>query len=155
MRIYSDLLGKPFDTEAECLKAEKEYKDKQRKIQDEINRAVAEKKAKEEAENVSKKEMAKSIETAQSKVDEANSLYEAAKTKAQSILDDAKKHAKEILDAAKLKVREAETAKYEAISAFNKKFGPYTTTLTGEKAANELKRAFDKISDFWSFWNIL
>ena len=107
--------------------------------------------------NASKKELAKKIEAATAEVDEANEVYEAAKEKAKAILEEAKSKANEILSAAKKKVREAEQKRYEAVSAFNKKFGPYTTTLTGDKAANEynrtLKRINDSILNFWdSFW---
>lgn len=157
MKFYSELTKKTYDTEKECLSAESDYKKEQERIQAEINKAVEERKAKEEALNASKKELAKAIEIATSEVEEANSVYEAAKEKATSILDEAKKKANDILDAAKVKVREAEQKKYEAVAAFNRKFGPYSVTLTGEKAANEynktLKRINDSISNFWnSFW---
>ncbi|WP_300924651.1 hypothetical protein [uncultured Clostridium sp.] len=157
MRVYSDKLNKPFDTEEECIKAEKEYDKEQKRLQDEINKAVADKKAREEALNASKKELAKAIESAQAEVNEANNVYEAAKEKATSIINEAKKKAGEILSTAKVKVREAEQKKYEAISAFNRKFGPYTTTLTGTQAADEynktMKRIAENISNFWSdFW---
>lgn len=154
MRVYSDLLNKPFDTEEECIKAEKAFKAEQKRQQEEIDRIVAERKAKEEALNVSKKELSKAIEDATKKADEANSLYEAVKEKAQSILNEAKKQANDLLESARAKVREAEKEKYEAIAAFNKKFGTYTTTLTGEKAAKEYNNVVRRFSDFWnSFWN--
>ena len=42
MRVYSDLLNKPFDTEEECIKAEKAFKAEQKRQQEEIDRIVAE-----------------------------------------------------------------------------------------------------------------
>ena len=93
MRFYSDILGKPFNTEEECVKAEKAFKAEQKRQQEEIDKIVAERKAKEEALNVSKKELSKAIEDATKKADEANNLYEAVREKAQSILNEAKKQA--------------------------------------------------------------
>lgn len=159
MRVYSDILNKPFDSEEECLAAEAVYKKEQKKVQDEIKKAVEEKKAREEALNASKKELAKAIESAQKDVDEANNIYEAAKEKATDIINEASKKANELLDTAKSKVREAQQKKYEAVSAFNKKFGPYTVTLTGDQAAEEYSNALKSINNVWKeffkdFWRM-
>lgn len=155
MKYFSEILNRPFNSEKECLEAEADYKKEQKRLQDEVNKAVAEKKAREEALNTTKKELAKAIESAQTEVDEANSIYEAAREKATSILNEAKSKANEILDAAKVKVREAEQKKYEAIAAFNRKFGPYTTSLTGDQAAKEYNKTLQRISNFWTdFWKM-
>lgn len=157
MKYYSELTNKTYNTEDECLNAEASFKKEQKRIQDEIAKAVAEKKAKEEAIQANKKELAKSIEEATKEVEEATSIYNAAKEKAKGILNEANKKANAILEAASDKVKEAEHKRYEAISAFNKKFGPYTTTLTGTKAADEynktIKAMNESISNFWNkFW---
>ena len=154
MKYFSELTNKQYNTPEECLEAEREYKKEQKRLSDEIARAVAEKKAKEEALQASKKELAKHIEEATKEVDEATAIYDAAKEKATSILNEANKKANDILSAASVKVKEAEQKRYEAIAAFNKKFGPYTTTLTGAQAANAYKKSLKSINEtFANIWN--
>ena len=46
----------------------------------------------------------------------------------------------EKLSPAKKLVKEAEKRKYDALVAFNNKYGVYTTTYTGKKAYDEFKR---------------
>lgn len=150
MKYYSEILKKNFDSEEDCLKAERNYQSEQKKIEEKLQKALQEKKAKDEELALSKKELATKIEEASAKVEEANNVYDAAKEKATAILNKAKEEAAGILDVAKNKVREAEKARYEALSAFNKKFGPYTTTLTGEKAAKEYSKAVRRFNDVFS-----
>ena len=152
MKFYSEILNKNFDSAKECTEAEEKYNREKKEKQEALDKAV-------EESNKTKKELSKVIESAETEVDEANSLYEVAKEKAQQIIKDANIKACDILNAAKEKVKEAEHKRYEAISNFNKKFGPYSTTLTGDKAANEYKkmlRGFDNIfTDLWSsFWRL-
>lgn len=154
MKYFSELLNKPFDTEADCIKAEKEYKEEQSKISKQLEAALAEKKAKEEAEQKSKKELSKVIEEATKEKAEAEKLYEVAQAKAQKIKEDAKIEANKILSAAADKVKEAEQKRVDAVVAYNKKFGAYTTVLTGEKAADEYNKTLQRlngiIKDFWN-----
>ena len=150
MKYFSEELNKNFDTEEECIKAEKAYQLEQKKNEEKLQKALQEKKDRDNEIALSKKEMASKIEEATAKVDEANSIYEAAKEKATSILNKAKEEASNILEVAKNKVREAEKSRYEAVSAFNKKFGPYNVTLTGEKAANEYNKAVKRFNNIFS-----
>lgn len=150
MKYFSELLNKPFDTEAECLEAEKEYTAQQKKIQKQLEQAMAEKKAKEEALNKSKKEMAKAIEDATKEKEEALKLYEVARQKAAAILEESNKEVQEILDAANVKVRAAEQKRLDAVIAFNKKFGTYTTTLTGTQAAEEYAKTMKIVDNTFS-----
>ena len=107
-------------------------------------------------ERLNKKELSKEIELADEKLSEANRLYDIAKEKASKIISDANKQAKEILDIAKDEVRKASEEKFSAIAKWNNKFGTYTTTVTGEKAAEELRRTFNQFDDYFSkffkFW---
>ena len=156
MKYYSEKLNKPFDTEEECVKAEKEFDRQQEQIQKELDEAIAAKKVEDEKLNASKKEMSKTIEEANKKLEEANSVYEVAKQKATEIINEAKQKANEILGAAREKVRLAQEEKYKAVSAFNDKFGPYTISLTGEKAAEEFNRAIKECNNlFGNFWTNL
>lgn len=158
MKYYSEKLNRPFDTEEECVEAEKEFDRQQEQIQKELDKAIAEKKAKEEEYNASKKELAKVIEAADKKIEEAQSMLDVATTKAREIINEAKQKANEILNAAKSKKAAAQQEKYDAIAAFNKKYGPYTISLTGDKAAEAYNRDIQDLSkvlqNFWSsFWD--
>ena len=58
-----------------------------------------------------------------------------------------------ILEPAKKKVKDAQQKKYEAIKAFNEKFGPFRTIYTGQKAIDEFSRINKLADDFWNrFW---
>lgn len=139
MRIYSDITKKFYDNVKACEEAESAFE--------------------KEKENTGKrkKELAKAIENADTKLTEANKLYEAAKLRAADILEKSNKEVKEILDTAENEVKTAEQEKLNAVMNFNKEFGTYTTTLTGEKAAEEYNKSlsrFDNIIDsiFKRFW---
>lgn len=149
MKYYSEKLKKPFDTEEDCVKAEKEFDKEQKRIQEELDKAIAAKKAEDEKLNASKKELAKVIEAAQAELDEAKSIHEAAKQKADEIMAEAKQKAAEVINAASVKVREASQKKYEAVKAFTNKFGPYTISLTGDKAAKEFNEVIKGINDMF------
>lgn len=147
MKYYSELLNKPFDTEKECLQAEKEFK-----------RQQAKETATKSAISADKKFMASKIEEANIKLKEANENYKLARNKAAEILEKSNKEVEVILDEAKEVVRKAEQAKLEAVRAFNEKYGAYTTTVTGEQATEEFNKAISKLAtDFNPFrwFNIL
>ena len=150
MKIYSEITKELYDSVEECKKAEKAVEDKHAL-------EVKEKEEKLANESKRKKELSKAIEQAEEKVKIANNLYETAKTKAAKILEDSNKQVKDILEKAEKDVKEAEEAKFEAIMNFNKEFGKYTVTLTGEKAIEELNKSlkrFDSIARNFlnTFW---
>lgn len=153
MRVYSDKLNKPFDTEEECIKAEKEFDKEQKRIKEELDKAIAARRAEDEKLNTSKKEMSKIIEEADKKLAEANSVYKVARQKASEIIDEAKQKANEILSAAREKVTLAQEEKYKAVSAFNAKFGPYTISLTSEQAAEEFNKAITEFNNLNSLFS--
>lgn len=145
MLYFSELTKETYNSPEACLEAEKNYKKQQ-----------AEAEAKKSAGAKRKKELAKFIEDADSKLTEANELYEVARQKAAEILDKSNKEAKQILDDAQELVKAAQKAKLDAILNFNKEFGTYTTTLTGEKAANEFNNQMKRFDDNFKFiWRTL
>lgn len=149
MKYYSELLTATFNTEKECLEAEKKYKEEKDKKEKEEAARVA---------NISKrkKELSKAIEDADAKVAEANKLYSVAKDQAAEILEKSNKQVREILDQAEANVKEAQKEKLNAILAFNKEFGSYKVTYTGEKAAEEFNRSFDRFnSTLMNFFKML
>lgn len=143
MKYFSEKTNKSYDTEKECINAEKQFdleqKEKEKKVSEVSKR---------------KKELANRIEEAEKKISEANKLYDIAKETATSIINEANKKAKELLTNAQEELKKAGAEKFNAVREFNKEFGTYTTTITGEKAAEDFEkiiRHFNNIFDtmFW------
>ena len=132
MRYYSDKLEKLFENEEDLSKAEKEFDEMQAKKEKEKQELLA-----------SKKEMATAIEKANETIEEARENYAKVYDEAEKIVKKAKEEAENILKPAREKIKEAQYAKYNAVKAFNQKYGPYTVSYTGEKAYNEFKRNSD------------
>ena len=147
MKIYSETLNKLFDTEEQCIKAEEKYAEEQKAIQEE-------KEVKASAISKEKKDLAQAIELAETNLNKAYEEYELAKEKVKEILEKSNKEMSDILTPAKDAVRKAQEARYRAIETFNKKFGVYTTTYSGDKALRELRRATSWVNDIFNrfFW---
>lgn len=137
MRYYSDKLKKLFENEKDLTTAEKEFDE------------TLEKKEKD-----TKKEMAKAIEKANSEIDDARENYAKVYKEADELVKKARKEAEELLSPAKEKIEEAQKKKYDAVKAFNDKYGTYTVSYTGEKAYNEFKRNSDWFNYMFNkfFW---
>ena len=133
MKIYSEILKKFYDSTEDCLQAEKEFNEKKTALEEE-------KKAKALAVSKEKKELASAVEEAENKLEKAYQEYEIAKEEAKKILEESNQKVLDIINPAKENVKVAQKERYNAISEFNKKFGLYTTTYSGDKAFNELKR---------------
>lgn len=145
MLYFSELTKETYSSPEACMEAEKNYKKEQADLE-----------AKKSASTKRKKELAKSIEDADSKLTEANELYEVARQKAAEILDKSNKEAKQILDDAQDLVKQAQKNKLDAILNFNKEFGTYTTTYTGERAASEFNNTMRRFDDTFKFiWKSL
>lgn len=132
MKYYSDKVQKLFENEEDLKKAEKEF-----------DEAQAEKEKRKEELLITKKEMASAIEKANLNIDEARENYANEYKKAEEIISKARQEAEDILKPAREKIEEAQRKKYDAVKEFNKKYGPYTVSYTGEKAYNEFKRNSD------------
>ena len=166
MKYYSEKLNKTFNTEKECLNAEKQYEKEKNYIKnnkplnegqtaelvakDKVNRSLISKE---------KKEFADKIVQAEKALDEANKEYSLAQDKATEVVQKANKEVKQILDEAKNKVKEAERVRRDALLEFNTKFGPYTTHYTGQKAIDEFNKAINRFNEpiydlFKYFWNL-
>jgi len=158
--FYSEILDKYFDSKSECRRAELQYQlDKQEK---EKAAKLAEEKRKEETAVASKekKALADVIEDAEKRVTAAQNDYQVAYDKYKEKITQAKEaYAKAVEDAsneltpAKLAIKEAQKARYEAIKAFNDKYGTYTVAYTGDKAYREMQKTINAINDvFNAFW---
>lgn len=143
MKFYSDIVNKVFDSEEECLNAEKEFNEKK-------EAAEAERKAKAALVSKEKKELSDAVEAAESKLSKAYEEYDLAKEEVKKILEESNQKALEILNPAKEAIREAQRERYTAISEFNKKYGIYTAQYTGDRAFKEFKRATSWIEDFFN-----
>lgn len=135
MKYYSESLKKFYDSESDLLKAEEEEKKQQ---------AIAE---------TSRKEMAKNIEEANTRIDKAYQEYEVAKKKVDDLIAETRQKVKSILDPAKKEISDAENARMEAIKEFNEKYGVYTETFSGDKAVEQYNRVLNQFnSTFENFW---
>lgn len=137
MKYYSDVTKKVYDTADELEKAEAEVK----KLEEE-------KEAKLATISKEKKAFATEIENADKELDEAYKQLDVAREKAKQLQKEHLKQLENILHPAEEAVKTAQNKKYEAVKAFNDKFGVFTTTYTGAKAADELNRTlkyFDEV----------
>lgn len=123
MKYYSEDLKKFYDSEEELVSAEKEAQEKK------------------ELAEVSRKEMAKKVDTANTRIKLAYENYEDAKKQVNEIVEEAKKKIKETIEPAKKEIKDAENERLEAIRDFNSKYGVYTETYTGDKAVEQYNRA--------------
>lgn len=141
MKIYSEVLKKFYDDVESCEAAEAEYKRKQ-------DEAEAAKKAEANVVSAEKKEMANAIQAADDRLNAAYEKFDVAKAEAKKMIDEVEAKADEMLLPIKEEIKAAQKEKYDAVSAFNRKFGAYTQRFTGEHAYKELKRAYDWV-DSW------
>lgn len=138
-KYYSESLNKYFDSAAECLKAEAEFEEKK----------IAEEKKQNEV-SKRKKAMADAIERADIAIEDAYNDLAEAKEKARKIMEESNKEIEEILSAAKKAVTDAENSKIKAISEFNKEFGVYKVSYTGDKAKEAIERGKRSREIFWN-----
>lgn len=135
MKYYSEILKEQFNTEKECLEAEAKYQ---------LKKYTEEQKAKEnEAKLIAskeKKELSKAVEEAEKAVADAFAQYELVEAQVTELIDECNKKVEELRKPAKQAIQKAEQQKYEAIAAYNKKYGTYSVVYTGDKAFNEFKR---------------
>ena len=158
MKYYSELTRKTYDTEKDCLRAERDFKRNQEQGTQK-QEVVKEDKTNKSPVSKEKKECADKITEAEKLLDEANKEYSVAQDKAAEILEKSNKEVKQILDEAKEKVRNAERVRRDALLEFNTKFGPYTTHYTGEKAIEEFNKAINRFNEpiydlFRYFWKL-
>ena len=141
MKFYSEILETVFD-DVKALEAAELAHQKE----------LAEAKAKEDAITTRKKELAKAVEEADKELDAAYEAYEEAKKTCDEMREETKRLIAEIMEPATQIVKTAQAKRVEAINAFNKEFGAFRTTYTGDKAKREFERA---ISNYNSFFNYL
>lgn len=132
--------GKNYETVEDCVKADKAFDEAEAAKE----RALAEKK---NAISLRKKEQADLIQKAEDAVNTASAELEKVKEEARKIVEEAQEKAKALIKDASTKYREASEARYNAIRDFNKEFGTYTTTYTGQKALEEHNRAVRHFND--------
>ena len=140
MKYYSEVLNSYFNTEKECLEAEKNRK---------VRVSEDKQETKENSLQKEKKEAAKKVEQAELALSEAYDELQLAKQKAGEIMQTAKTQCAEIISEASKKVREKEGEKLVAIRNFNDRFGVYSKIYTGEKATREITRINNLLSDLF------
>lgn len=142
MKIYG-LDGKEYKTIEECMKADEAFE----KAKKEAEAKEAEKKA---LISKQKKEKADAIKLAEEELNLAQVAYDKAEEKARELIAKAKEEARKIISEASKELKLASNKRYEAIAAFNKDFGTYTTTYTGKEALEEYNRFNRSINNLWN-----
>ena len=135
MKYYSETLEKFFDDEKSLVEAE------------------AARKAEETKNAETKKILATRIKTAETKLDEACKHLDDVTLQCDELIKECNDKVSKMLEEAQKTVTSARKARYEAIENFNKKFGTYTTSYTGEQAQKELDRIVERVHTIprW-FW---
>jgi len=144
MKYYSDLTKKIYESEKELCEAE-----------DRMKADEAEKEKKAAIVSNEKKQLAKAVEDAEKELDEAYKELDAAREQARLLQKETIKKMEDLVHPVEEKVKSLQAKKFDAVHAFNVKYGPFTTTITGAKAAEEMTRvwrAFDKLFDFDFFF---
>lgn len=141
MKYYSEITKKNYNSEKECLEAEKQYALKSN-----------EESKKQTQLSIRKKQLAKAIEEADEKVTQANKEYEIAKAEAKKVAEEADKKIDEIFTNAENKIKEAESSKFKLIQKWNEEFGTYNKTYTGKKALEEYEKAINRFNNLFKFF---
>ena len=150
MKIYSEVTKELYDDVKECQKAEDSYAKKQ--LEAEEKQKALEAKVAEEKAAISKKrkELSDAIEKADEDYVAACNVYDVARKQADDVIIEARKKAADILSAAAKEVEKASEKKMNAVSEFNKEFGPYSTVVTGNKAVELHNKV---VSNFYRMFN--
>lgn len=153
MKITSEITNKEYATVEECLKAEAEVK--AMKEQAAANKTSTGKKKLAETIESCEKAAAiahENLEIARGKVRE---LCEKAKTEVANLITKQNEEMKAILQPAEQAVKDAERAKFNAITTFNKQFGVYKKVYTGEEAIKDLRKSLADNSWIFDFLGLL
>lgn len=148
MKFYSETLKKLFDSEEELLKEEKKAEESAREEQERKNQISINKKAAATKVEIATEEYDKAADAYEKKKKEALKILDSAEDEAAKIFDKANAEAQKILNEADKSLKEARINKLNAISEFNREYGPYKTVLTKENAEKEYNRFIDDI-DTW------
>lgn len=155
MKYYSDILCKVFDTEGALRDAEKSYENEQLKKKEEANLISKDKKILSDAIDKASIELDRAYEKYDAACDEASKLFEDSDEKIQALKDQisdiinkTNNAVEELMTNADTDVKSANKKKYDAITAFNNKYGPYSKKYTGEEA----KKEFDRQSRLFNSW---
>ena len=132
MKYYSEIVDKFFESEEELLCEEQKYKEKQESLK------------------VTKANLAKKIEVANTALEEAYKAMEEAKKKDKELYEKYKEESKNIIEPCREEISKCLNDRAEAIKEFNRKFGSYKTTYTGDKALEEFDRILNIFNSF--FW---
>lgn len=139
--------GKEYQTEKECLEADAAFEESQKK-------AELEEVKKKNLISKRKKELSDVIKSCDAEVEEAEKKYRDAREEASRVIKEANAKAEEILKTALIEVDKAREKRMLAIGDFNKEFGAYTTTYTGDRALQEYNKFLNEANKlFEPFFN--
>ena len=138
--------GKEYQTVEQCEAADTEFEAARKAEEESAQKEVENEKA---LASKQKKDLAEKIDNAQQSYNETLDYYLRVKQEAEDTVKKARAEANKIIREAAKEVEKASSARMEAIAEFNRMYGPYRTSLTGDAA----KREFDRIMDMFDMNN--
>lgn len=142
MLYYSEKLNKTYETEQDCLDAEKKHEEEQLMLRE----AEADRK---KAISKRKSEMASKIEATETALTSAYDNLKEAREQCRTLREEYNNKVAEILTKAKEEVKKAENDRFEALAAFNREFGKYTVSLSDADAVKEWQRSLEWINSIF------
>lgn len=160
MKFYSEELGELFDTEKELVEAEDAFKETLKGLSEVVDEVAELNDNGVTVPHISvngrsvdlneiskqKKLFAKEVERAEQTLEEAYANYALAQEQCKKIIEDSNNEMVALLEPAREAVEKAERDRLTAIKRFNKEFGPFKTTYSGDRALKEFYQALDRIN---------
>lgn len=137
MKFYSDVTKQLYETMEQLQEAENIF------LSSDVAQPETEKSV---HQGPTKKQLASEVEAAENRVREAHANMEVAKQSAKELSQKYLQELDEIMNPAREELKAAQEAHYTAVHKFNAAYGPYTTTYTGARAADEFARVLNSLS---------
>ncbi len=138
MKFYSDVTNQLYDTMEQLKEEESIFLAAEEDVKPEPEQAVQQ--------GPTRKQLAAEVEAAENRVREAQANMEVARQSAKELSQKYLQELNAIMDPAKEELKAAQEAHYTAVNKFNSAYGPYTTTYTGARAADEFARVLNSLS---------
>lgn len=137
MKFYSEVTNQLYDTMEQLKEEESIF------LANDVAQPEPEQPAQQEP---TRKQLAAEVEAAENRVREAQANMEVAKQSAKELSQKYLQELDAIMNPAKEELKAAQEAHYTAVHKFNAAYGPYTTTYTGARAADEFARVLSSLS---------
>lgn len=158
MKYMSEITKEFYNSEKECLEAEKLFIEKQKREEElkkqKANELSAQKKEASDRIEKSLERLSDAYDKYELAEKNAKEIYNKAYEKAKEILSEAINNGRDILEGANDIIKLAKKENNEAVADFNKKFGQYKVNYTGEKADKYFRTYEKAFSGFNSLFDL-